>query len=189
MKKRKQKKDYFEKLKCRKSAFFVFRDAAFPPKKGFTLIELVIVVAIVTIMTGVSLTNVSRNKEAKEVEIAASQVASALRSLQNDAVNGKVLTGSSVCRSTLNLVNGEKKYGTSYFSCSSGAQVGAENIFYLSSKKENGIVTSSAASFSFTAPRGDVSSSGFVRLTAGANTYYVCVESSGNIYTQKASCP
>lgn len=56
---------------------------------GFTLLEVLVVVAIIGIMTSVAFVSVQRGKIDKEVSAAAEQVASAIREAQNYALSGK----------------------------------------------------------------------------------------------------
>ncbi|GBE17245.1 hypothetical protein BMS3Abin15_01084 [bacterium BMS3Abin15] len=69
-------------------------------KKGFTFIEIVIIVVIIGIMTSVVLVSVGGNKSSKVVEIAAREIAGSIREAQNNALNGKQIndgTGDTAC--------------------------------------------------------------------------------------------
>lgn len=58
-------------------------------KKGFSLIELMIVIAIISIMAGVMLSMNSQGQTKHELETAMREVASGIRSAQNNALSGK----------------------------------------------------------------------------------------------------
>jgi prepilin-type N-terminal cleavage/methylation domain-containing protein len=58
-------------------------------KKGFTLSELLIVVAIISTMTVVSLTYLGQNKKSRDLENSTREVTAAFREAQNDALTGK----------------------------------------------------------------------------------------------------
>jgi prepilin-type N-terminal cleavage/methylation domain-containing protein len=58
-------------------------------KKGVTLIELIVVIAVIGIMTSVGLVSLSRSRDRKAVEAATREVAAALRDAQNMALTGK----------------------------------------------------------------------------------------------------
>ncbi len=86
-------------------------------KKGVTLLELMTVIAIVGIMTGVSLIFLSReNREKKEVEMAAQEVAAALREAQNAALTGKAMeaSGEYPCRFVFQATANSSNYSVSY---------------------------------------------------------------------------
>ncbi len=58
-------------------------------KKGFTLIELMIVIAIITIMTAIILTIDSKGNDKLKLETTAREVVSIIRTAQNNALSGK----------------------------------------------------------------------------------------------------
>jgi prepilin-type N-terminal cleavage/methylation domain-containing protein len=170
-------------------------------KSGFSLIELMIVIALIIIMTGVLLVNQNKNKAQQEVESSARQVAAQLRSLQNEALNGKQIENPSGS-GTYNIVCNFKfdspsldssitntGYDISYASCSDGSVIssGTQKIKLNTGK---GNVTMNTASVSFSAPWGAVSSASEVTLTDAGNKAYVCVCSSGNIFdtTKDSTC-
>ena len=68
-------------------------------KKGFSMIELLVVIVIVILMSAILFAgNQNKNKTRDEVDAATRQLASELRSLQNDALNGKQdVTDSTPC--------------------------------------------------------------------------------------------
>lgn len=166
------------KVKCQKS----FKD-------GFTIIELLIVFAIIIIMTAVLLMNQNGNQAQKNVETAARQVAAQLRSLQNEALNGKqagtVLTPA--CDFIFTSVANDTKYSVSYNNCSHVLIPGSAQPIPLNSGKGN--VSISPATISFSSPRGQVSGSYQLILTSSGKSAYVCVCNSGNIFdTTNSSC-
>ncbi len=158
--------------------------------RGFTLIEFIIVIAIILLMTSVAAVNMNKNKGANEVENAALLVVAQLRALQNDAVNGKSVGGTAVCQFKFDIVDGEKKYTTTLKDCAATpATLGTPFVGYFSSKQDNGSVAGSATSFTFLPPLGSVNSAGQITLTAGADKYYVCVSLAGSILAQSTLCP
>ena len=67
-------------------------------RKGFTLIEILVVVAIIGIAAGIILVSVGSGRTQKEVEGDARRLVGMLRELQNDALSGKqVVSGRVSC--------------------------------------------------------------------------------------------
>ena len=58
-------------------------------KKGFSLIELMIVIAIISIMAGIILSSTSQGRTKHELETAMREVAAGIRGAQNNALSGK----------------------------------------------------------------------------------------------------
>ncbi len=58
-------------------------------KKGFSLLEMVIIMAIVSIMTSVMLVVTLSEKDTKEIEAAGREITAAIREAQNYALTGK----------------------------------------------------------------------------------------------------
>ncbi len=162
-------------------------------RNGFSLIELLVVIAIISLMTGVVAVNMNKNKGVNEVEIAALQVVAQLRALQNDSINGKSIDGVMMCQFEFNFNIGDKKYTNTVRDCALNNEVDSAAVeMYLSAKKDNGTVSfvesSPGLQFYFTAPRGDVSSDGYIKLASGTDVYYVCINKMGNIFAQKTAC-
>src|SRR5664280_1664418 len=118
--------------------------------KGFSMIELLIVIAIIAIMTGIFLTQ-KTNKSAIEVETYARTMAAQLRALQNDAINGKVIDGKIICKAemTLNTGTNPKGYSLEYYdNCISNPPLDTKD--YTLPKSE----IQSTGSISFQVPSG-----------------------------------
>ncbi len=181
-------------------------------KRGFSLLELLIVIVIIAVMSGALFANVGSRKSTSEVEIAALQVVANLRALQNDAINGRLIGSAPVCMlnfhpsnmSSVEPVN-TKKYLFAYRTCADmvnatptiNYQIGG----FLTSNRDRSNVTATftpTSGISFFSPRGDANS-GFIKLSTATENYYVCVSVGGtvdgsvtgaaNIYAKKTGCP
>lgn len=62
-------------------------------KKGFNLIEVVIIVAIITVMLSVLFANLGNNDETKKIDAAVREVEATIRLAQNYALSGKDAAG------------------------------------------------------------------------------------------------
>ncbi len=190
--------------KKQKQKNFLFKKR-FLKKSGFTLVELLIVLAIVLIMTGAAISViVNGNKTASEVESAAEQLVSKLKKLQNDAVNGNINNGGVVANCHFGFFTGaraetgdnNKKYASAEYPCQGGVTI-AETSF-LTARGSASSVVASSASTEFNVPFGDVSRPTSITLTAGMEHYYVCIAVGGsvsggsggqaNIYAKKDRC-
>lgn len=160
-------------------------------KKGFTLLEVLIAIAVLILMTSVLFLRQDGNKAKSEVEAAARQVASQLRSLQNDALNGKIVNEGSnnyaICRTGMRI---ESDGYMSFYErdcASGGTEIG------LSSKKElKKVGFSATGDITFESPTGVVSASTITLISARDNNIraVVCISDSGNIEEAFGStCP
>lgn len=65
-------------------------------KKGFTLIEIIVTMAIISLMLVVSVANFRLGQQDDVVRFAASRVADALKTEQSDAIGGRIPSGKTV---------------------------------------------------------------------------------------------
>lgn len=89
-------------------------------KKGFSLVELIAVMAMFAILTSIGLVSMSANRTIKELETEARKVAASIREAQNDALIGKIgPSGSLPCqfiwRNWINGVAPNPTDNTSYW--------------------------------------------------------------------------
>lgn len=59
-------------------------------KSGYSLVELLIVIAIIAVMTGAVFVSMSSNSAKRDVDVASRQIAAQLRDIQNEVVSGKL---------------------------------------------------------------------------------------------------
>lgn len=83
-------------------------------KNGFSFLEMIVTIAIISIMTAVFFSSLSGNKELKAVEGEARKVAAAIREAQNYALTGKKITGIAVCGWGMHYVAATKIYAVYY---------------------------------------------------------------------------
>ena len=168
-------------------------------KRGFSLIELLIVMAIIAIMTAVLFVgNQNKNTIQNEVDAATRQLAVDLRSIQNDALNGKqdIASGNIACQANLVLVSGSSSYTINYnptsgTTCITGTTFGQRTV-----NLKNATVDKSGTIY-FSMPSGTVNwgtigSRIQVVSTKDSTKNTICVDiNSGNITEKKGdqACP
>lgn len=175
-------------------------------KKGFSLLELMIVIAIISIMTVVALVYISKsNRSGREVEFAAREVAVAIREAQNNALGGKqpdagtVACGHGFYFDSSNLASYKIFYNPKGTDCDTAVKnhVNGTSVDYITYSLENGVQLSAsgAGDIYFTSPHGIIYRNGspllittFITVTKDSNNYNICVYPSGNVIESKNSC-
>jgi prepilin-type N-terminal cleavage/methylation domain-containing protein len=174
-------------------------------RRGFTLIEIMVVMAIIGVITAVTIVSFGSGKERKAVEGQARKVAAAIREMQNYALTGKQVGSNVPCKfgpgSAMSgdiIVPLRYSYRTGT-SCSAGMSASTD-IPGMTMSLENGVTFASDSNeFFFTVPRGElvdfmgvpISTTVNIQLSKGSTTYYsVCVYPGGQVKdVAGATCP
>ncbi|MBU2028494.1 prepilin-type N-terminal cleavage/methylation domain-containing protein [Patescibacteria group bacterium] len=145
-------------------------------RRGFSFIELMIVICIISIMTALILVSMNAEREKKAVEIAAREVAAVVREAQNYALTGKNLKNAISC---------------SFIFTWTGNSYSISNCKNQSYSLKNGVTFSNNGSFSFSIPFAnlDISSTKDIGLYKGSSSYHVCVYVSGVVSESLNVCP
>lgn len=172
-----------------------------PTKNGFSLVELLIVMAIMVIMAGVLLVSRSESRPVYDVEAGARQVAAQLRVLQNEALSGKMIGNVIACEMRFNTNPGDatKSYKTGYY-CANTLIPNSEQKFLIGKNATNKSVSLAGDYYvKFTPPQATILSDlpviGAARAISitsadGTKTSLVCVYDTGRILeTKDAVCP
>jgi len=148
---------------------------------GFTLIELMVVIAIIGIMTVISVASLVKGRDQKMTEAEGRKVAAAVREMQNDALTGK---GAGGCGFTFT-------YGSSSYKIT-----GCVTVNYVTG---GGVTFSNASNAAFSIANGQVPWATFslainptkILLQKGSAKTYICVYQPGNVIENGASqnCP
>lgn len=156
--------------------------------RAFTLIEVLVVVAIIGIASTVILVSFAGKRQSRNIERGAGEVLASLREAQNYALSGRA--GS--------ISENNVYYGVNFTADSPAYSVVSSNGTIGSYSLKNGVQFSESVSARFMIPRGDVYINGAVltgsysiALTGAAPSRYICVYSTGRIIDNgtASTCP
>ena len=169
-------------------------------KRGFTLVELMVVMAMTAIMISVTIVSLSGSRDKKAVESEARKFAAVVREAQNYALTGKQFaSGRVTCSIGVDPIAGDPEPDESYrvayayrngADCASGTSSGTVAMNTLS----NGVKFSGSdvPAFNFAVPRGETGLGSVLRigLSKGSAIYSVCVYPTGRVEdVSGVSCP
>ncbi|NTW27209.1 MAG: type II secretion system protein [Candidatus Moranbacteria bacterium] len=160
-------------------------------KKGFSLVELLVVMAITLIMTGVLLINNNSNKSAAAVENAARVVAAQIRSLQNEALSGKQI-GTQIVKEYHFIMSDDSTYVIQYKDSALNVIAAGTQSFDIAKNKVKFVSGVFPLDFHFTAPGGKVSGANTIEIRADISGVIACrtitISLSGNVSEQEVPC-
>ncbi|HHH12444.1 MAG TPA: type II secretion system protein GspH [Candidatus Moranbacteria bacterium] len=156
-------------------------------RKGFTMVELLVVVAIIGIMTSAVLVSLADSRAKKNAETSAREVAAALRLAQNYAVSGRIFDRSKIpCRYSF-VITSPSSYEIRY----THHPLGNPTCTTVPETVESfalpeGTVLTGASPIHFTIPNGSLSPSptgGRYVLTVNTSgaAVNVCVDAGGTV--------
>ena len=149
-------------------------------KKGLTLLELIVVVAIIGIMSSVIFISMSQSKSRTALEQASREVAAAIRETQNYALTGKVLASNPDDLPFRYIFMGNGSTYRVRYMYNSGGIPGTRT--YATYELKNGVSMSNTTIY-YAVPHAtkEVGSSSVTLSKAGASSYYVCICLSGKV--------
>lgn len=155
-------------------------------RQGFTLIEVVIVIAIIGIMTAFMVVSLSNQRRIRNLDLASQEIAAALRTAQNYALTGRSINAAeNNCSFGVQMVAGATY--TLVHSVGAGCATSAIGGDY---SLRGGVSFAAAQTVNFLLPRGEVGAKSTIRLTNGALSRYVCVNTNGRIFENGTNtCP
>lgn len=157
----------------------------FEEKKGFTLIELMVVVAIFAIMAGVAFSHIASTRGNVELETAANELVAAIRETQNYALTGKLGDESDVCSGYV-FAPGVPASNSYTISASNPDDCS----FSISKEIGGSVVVASGGAITFNAPHADKIPPGMtdIVLEKNGSNYHVCVNGAGRITKNSTIC-
>lgn len=162
----------------------------FDKKKGFTLLELVVVMVIMAIIVMITLIFLGRGKTTKELDVAVNNVYSAIREAQNYALTGQSVVANTGC----NIIRFEFDDNTGKFSIDSVDQSGVRCVLMSEYELKNKVTFVGSGEIEFSVPSGRAGVTGGVYpiiLSKKNENSSVCVYPMGAIITKVSggSCP
>lgn len=160
--------------------------------QAFTLIEVMVVVAIIGITTSIMLLSFSNAQIKRQLETNAREFVGALREAQNYALTGKqAVVGTKPCAFDVSWDDsaGVSTYVLKYRYRDNVTSVCDQTFTMASHVLKNGVVFSSSGTYSFDLPHANITYNGAsfsgiqtsIDLRKQSFDHYVCVYSSGNI--------
>lgn len=155
---------------------------------ALTLIEMLVVVAIIGITSSIVLVDWSGNRTVRYLDNAAQEVEGVVRSAQNSALTGaQGVVGTQPCRFRVSW--GGSTYSILYYykdgsgMCNQTSPLGSYTL-------TSGVTFSSVGNFEFTVPHATVSANQTILLTKLGVRHVVCVYTSGRVdHVAGATCP
>lgn len=167
-------------------------------KRGFTLMELMIVMAITGIMLSVVLVNMQNSRKNSEIEAAGMQLVSLLREVQNNALTGKKIgsdEGDYSCAFQFKInTNGSYEIARSLKQSGNDSCEGGDDMSdpYVTGGLQK-VKLNSQQTIKFTVPHGEMIGVSQIILQHVADssvTYSACISAGGDIEGAKgSSCP
>ncbi len=155
---------------------------------GFTLIEVLVVVAIIGIMSALTLASWAAGRTQRDLDRSAREVAAVLRDAQNAALSGRSANvNENNCTFSVQVVNSNTYRLLHHFGSGCGSW-GTLASYTLS----RGVAFGSSYLVSFSVPRGELTTGpASIVLTKGGSSVYICLSAAGRILENgtNSSCP
>lgn len=162
---------------------------------GFTLVEVMVVMAMISIMVAVTLVTIGDARDKKIVEGEARKLSAVMRELQNYALTGKQMVANQVtCGVGIEAIaNGATSYAPFYtYRTGTDCSTPSANTPLTTNTLLPGVTFSTATGVvSFSVPRGEVNGApARIGVSKGSVVYSVCLYQSGRIEdVSGATCP
>ncbi len=164
-------------------------------KRGFTLVELMVVMAMTAIMISVTIVSLSGSRDRKAVEGEARKFAAVVREAQNYALTGKqFVSGRVTCSVGISDIGDlDEAYDITY-TYRNGADCSSYiSTVFSTNQLSNGVhFSSDPIPFSFAVPRGETGLGSTLRIEMSKEsaTYSVCIYRTGRVEdVSGVSCP
>jgi prepilin-type N-terminal cleavage/methylation domain-containing protein len=154
---------------------------------GFTFVEVMMVMAIISIMAGMVTVSLSKSRVERELETNAREFAGVVREAQNYALTGKQFKIDTYpCRFQVEWSISSYKLIYYYKDASENC---VSNFTIATYPLKNGVVFGNGGSLFFTVPHAVFGGNTSAAFSKSSNNYFVCISSDGRITDKNTSCP
>lgn len=151
-----------------------------PSVRAFTLIEVMVVMAIISIMAAVVVSSLGNGRTERELETNAREFASVIREAQNYALTGKQWSsGDTPCSFGVRWIGGSSTYDFTYAE-KSGDTCPPSPSSVVAYTLKNGVTFSGGGSMLFTLPHAATSGVNAVFVKGGLH-HIVCISADGRV--------
>lgn len=149
--------------------------------RAFTLIEVMVVMAIISVMSGMVIVSLTDSRVKRELETNAREFAGVVREAQNYALTGKQLIPDTTPTS----------YGIQWTDSAPNYSLLYNGVSFSNYTLKNGVTFSSGGNLSFSLPHANFNGSTSVKFTKKAIYHTVCISSDGRTSDQPGDviCP
>jgi len=149
---------------------------------GVTLIEMVVVIAILGITASVTMISFGTSRNKNLVEINARELATVIRTAQNYTLSGRQSGTGTTCGYEVRSISATQ-YQMNFYHVEPGGTCVSDGILDTYTLKQNVEFTESSVGIfvSFRMPYGDVSANATFDLSKDGSHHYVCVTDNGEI--------
>src|SRR3989338_8872679 len=155
---------------------------------GFTLIEVMVVVALMGIMAALSIVSLESGRIERELEANAREFVGIVREAQNYALTGRQIGGNTTC--SFSVAWAASAYSLRY---TPSGNCAASPTLIASYALKNGVAFSNADALSFSLPHAALNfgaGSKKATFTKQSRNYVVCIYADGRISDQRGTvCP
>jgi len=164
-----------------------FKNAFSKNGAGFTLVEVMVVVALMGIMAALSIVSLGSGRIERELEANAREFVAVVREAQNYALTGKQVEGNTACSFSVDWTAASSTYSVGY---TPSGNCGASPTSIASYALKNGVEFSNSGTVSFDLPWAKTGGgqANFSK-SSSSKTYSVCVGVDGKVSDQAGSCP
>lgn len=157
--------------------------------RGFTLIEVMVVMAIISIVSGMVIVSLTDSRVKRELETNAREFVGVVREAQNYALTGKQIGGNTACSFSVTWM-APSTYNLKYTPSGNCTATPTSTASY---SLKNGVIfqnASTSGSFNFALPHANFSGNTSVKFTKKGIWHTVCISSDGRISDKPGpSCP